>query len=181
MGYRSLGLWPLLVNETCFGSVTAWRENALSQGKNKSNLHFGYFVFLHWNIFNNFFFFETKKSLKKRMIWEYNIRHHYWTRHAEEYAKSQGDERKDRVTRLKLKRHKRILLFVTQMFQIGNKSPPLQVFTSFYGLILTWDAHGAAQAIETAAHWVCPDLAAFNINPGAPHKVNERLQWEDGR
>lgn len=65
MGYHSLGLWPLLVNETCFGSVTAWRENALSQGKNKSNLHFGYFGFLHWNIFNNFFFSKQKRVWKK--------------------------------------------------------------------------------------------------------------------
>lgn len=32
---------------------------------------------------------------------EYNIRRHYSTRHAEEYAKYQGDEREDRVAKLK--------------------------------------------------------------------------------
>ena len=45
----------------------------------------------------NIFLCTDKVAVHK----EYNIRRHYSTRHAEEYAKYPGDEREDRVAKLK--------------------------------------------------------------------------------
>ncbi|KAA8587860.1 hypothetical protein FQN60_016722 [Etheostoma spectabile] len=57
---------------------------------------------------------------------EYNIRRHYSTRHAEEYTKYQGDERKNRVANLK-----KCLLRQQDLFKEANKEKKAAVEASY--------------------------------------------------
>lgn len=57
---------------------------------------------------------------------EYNIRRHYSTRHAEEYTKYQGDERKNRVANLK-----KCLLRQQELFKKAKKENEAAVEASY--------------------------------------------------
>lgn len=55
------------------------------------------YFFIKWNGNATCLICKEKIAILK----EYNLKHHYSTKHAEQYAKYQGDERKNRATQLR--------------------------------------------------------------------------------